>query len=559
MPASTLQQKRGAPGETPEGVALAAVDVGSNAIRLQIVSVRPTGAATERESLREPVRLGHRVFMTGMLEESGMDRAVSVLAAFHATMKRHGVVRSRCVATSAVREAQNRDLFIERVANVAGLDLEVISGAEEARLLSVAIQRRIDLTKKRALLIDIGGGSVEFAVVQRGSTVLSQSHRLGAVRLAELFLEGPRRASDKKALVEEYLDRMLADLLKEVRRYSPDIVLAIGGNAEAIVKIGGNVKVNGSGPEAGSAGPHIASETLRTLADRFIELTPEERAKKYDLRPDRVDTIVPATVLLNFILDRLDLKSFHAPGVGLRDGMLAELIDQAAGRFDRIEAERGVIAEAERLGEHYNYDAAHARKVREHALSIFDCLRSRREVQTRDADRDRTLLAVAATVHDVGEFVGYAHHHKHGYYIISNSEIGGLSSDDLQIVATAVRFHRRAHPTDRHPEYAGLPREERKRASRIAAILRLADALDREHRQRIESLHIQVRRGEFLLNPRSKGDCMLERWALESKGELFREVFGLRPRWSESTDPVSSMTPAPASARSRKHSRARGA
>jgi exopolyphosphatase/guanosine-5'-triphosphate,3'-diphosphate pyrophosphatase len=317
---------------------------------------------------------------------------------------------------------------------------------------------------------------------------------------------------------------MLGDTMKQLGKRDVDLCIAVGGNAETLARIAGDEPDDG----ATSAGPFVDKQSLRSLADRLLELTPSERAKKYDLNPDRVDTIVPAAVLLNFIIERLGLKGFHSPSIGLRDGILAELAEQAAGTFDLRAAQRSVVSEAERLGEHYQYDPAHAAKVREHAMAIFDALRAHHCIAARDAERERMLLAVASTIHDVGEFIGYAHHHKHGYYIISNSEIGGVSADDMRVVAVAVRYHRRAHPSDRHPEYASLARDERKRVSRIAAILRLADALDREHHQKIQALKISIRRRELVLQPYVVGDCFLERWAVENKGELLQQVFGLK-------------------------------
>jgi exopolyphosphatase/guanosine-5'-triphosphate,3'-diphosphate pyrophosphatase len=503
-----------------EGQALAAIDVGSNAIRLQIVTVRPSGTVVELESLREPVRLGHRVFLTGILEGPEMDRAVSILAAFRSTMDRHRVVNYRAVATSAVREAQNRDLFVNRVANTTKLDLEVISGAEEARLLAVAVGRRVPLERRSALLVDVGGGSVEMAAIQRGRTLLSQSHRLGAVRLYELFCEGSRTSEEKARLVEEYLDRMLKDSLRDIRKIRPELLFAIGGNAETLARISGR-RVAGRNEE--EFGMFVSDNELNEVTDRLLALTASERSRKYDLRPDRVDTIVPAATLLNFLVKRLGLSGFASPRVGLRDAILAELIDRAAGRFDAREAERTVLSESERLGEHYKYDAAHAVKVREVAYSIFDALRS----EQRPSARERVLLGVAATLHDIGEFVGYAHHHKHGYYLVSNSEIGGLTAEEMHQIAVAVRFHRRAHPSDRHPEFAALSRDERKRVSRIAAILRVADSLDREHRQKATKIIVGIRKGALAIQVRALGDFALERWALENKGALFKEVFGM--------------------------------
>jgi exopolyphosphatase/guanosine-5'-triphosphate,3'-diphosphate pyrophosphatase len=161
--------------------------------------------------------------------------------------------------------------------------------------------------------------------------------------------------------------------------------------------------------------------------------------------------------------------------------------------------------------------------------------------------RDRILLAVASTLHDIGEFVGYAHHHKHGFYLVSNAEIGGLTSEEMRLVAVVVRFHRRAHPSDRHPEFALLSRDDRRRASRLAAILRVADSLDREHRQKVGPVAAAVRRGELCLASRVQGDAALEAWSLDNKGALFKEAFGMPVRWdlTESKRPETAPAPAP--------------
>lgn len=505
--------------------AIAAIDVGSNAIRLQIMGVRPSGSLVERESLREPVRLGHRVFLTGYLEQDGIDRAVSVLSAFRAAMVRHEVVQSRCVATSAVREAQNKTAFLDQVKNKVNLQLEVISGAEEARLLTVAIQRKIDISKTKALLVDIGGGSVEFAIVYHGKTIFSQSQRLGAVRLSELFLENSKKPTDRATILIEYLERMLGETLQSIRKFNPRICLSIGGNAETIGRIAGDAP-----DDAAEAGPFVSARALREITKKLTQSSAGERAKHYDLRADRVDTIVPASILLNFVVEKLKLNGFYAPGVGLRDGILAELADDVGGRADARQVERNILDEAERLGRHYQYDSEHAKKVREFSLLLYERLLGRGKLASRIADRDRLILAAAATIHDIGEFVDYANHHKHGYYLITNSEIGGLTGDEMRIIALTVRYHRRALPSERHPEFTVLSREEKSRVSRLAGILRVADALDREHRQKIQSLSLTFRRGELGLRPVAKGDLALERWALATKDELFQKEFGFEPR-----------------------------
>ena len=345
-----------------------------------------------------------------------MDRAVSVLAAFRATMDRHRVAAYRAVATSAVREAQNRDLFVNRVATATQLDLEVVSGAEEARLLAIAVQRGVELGKRSALLVDIGGGSVEMAVVQKGQTLLSQSHRLGAVRLYELFCEGSRSADEKGALLEEYLDRMLKDAMREIRKIRPEVLLAVGGNAETLARIAGEEDDDGArGPRGVRFGGGRGHRAIVGIdAGRAgAEVRPAPRSRRHD----RAGRNAP----------QLSAAAPRSPGLPLAASGDPRGDPRRAGRpggRPRRSQERGARRSSRRPSASANITIT-TRRTRSRCASSHSRSSTRSRAEHRLDARDRVLLGIAATLHDIGEFVGYAHHHKHGFYLISNAELGG--------------------------------------------------------------------------------------------------------------------------------------
>jgi exopolyphosphatase/guanosine-5'-triphosphate,3'-diphosphate pyrophosphatase len=490
----------------------AAIDVGSNAMRLRIVDADAPGEIREILSERSAVRLGRDVFVTGRLAPAAIADAVEALKHFRETMKTHGVEAYRAVATSAVRDASNGDVLVERAEREAGVKLDVIEGVEEARLARVAVMHAVELGKKRALLVDVGGGSVELTLVTRETARESASLPLGTVRLAEAFLERDQPVSkERSTLLTEYIERQLlaARLLHDARI---DVTLATGGNAEAIAALA---------PARTALGPGLDVARMRELRDELAGLDIKTRRDRFDLRGDRADVIVPAIYVLLAIADAVKAQEMVTPGVGLKDGILAELIERAFRVWDEGGEAAAVEAEAMVFGARYRFDEVHAKLVADLCASIFDQLEGIHGLTAAD----RSLLRLAAIVHDVGDFVGYEAHHKHTYYLVSSTEMMGLSPADKEIVANVARYHRKAFPDLSHPGFRKLDRRGRTVVRKLAAILRIADSFDREHLHKVHTVDVKIEADKIRFRSIGQGDLSLERWTASRKADLFEEVF----------------------------------
>ncbi|MFO0660945.1 MAG: Ppx/GppA phosphatase family protein [Polyangiaceae bacterium] len=505
---------------------LAAIDIGSNAVRLRIVEVDEPGRAApvmianagtvwrEVVSHRAAVRLGREVFLTGALASSAISSAVDTMRMFRKIMDDEKVDHYRAVATSAVREAENGHLLVERAHREAGIEIEVIEGVEEARLVQLAVSRRLRFGDKKAVLIDIGGGSTELTLMEQEEPRFSQSLPVGTVRLLEAFLEADVAVDARHAeLVREFVDRVFVELSSEITQSQPDVLVATGGNCETLASLC---------PRANTDAPTIDVSSMQKLVRELSAMSSRERIEAYGLRPDRADTIVPAALILLNIARRFDHASVIAPGVGLKEGVLEDLIDRHINRRTSHE-ENAVIQACLRLGRRYHFDEKHGLLVSKFATRLFDDTAERHGLFSRD----RLLLQAAAVLHDVGDFIRYEGHHKHSWYLLEHSEIMGLSHAERSVVANLARYHRKSFPDPTHPNFRDLSREDRARVRGLSAILRLADALDREHRGKISSVRGSIGSAGLTLSVEGDGDWELEEWTVARKAGLFRAVYDL--------------------------------
>jgi exopolyphosphatase/guanosine-5'-triphosphate,3'-diphosphate pyrophosphatase len=496
----------------------AAIDVGSNAMRLRVVEANGPTDVREVAAERAAIRLGHDVFLTGRLTQSAIFEASEALKRFRDVMKAAGVDAYRAGATSAVREAQNAELLVERASREAGVKLEVIEGVEEARLVLVAVMRAVKVAARRALLIDIGGGSVEFTVIAGSTPRVSVSLPLGTVRLHEAFLHSEEAVNgERRSLLTEYIERLLGEV-RLLGGPRPDVVIATGGNCDAIASLASAATDDGLG---------IDVARMTAIRDEMASLTPSARRERWGLRGDRADVIVPAMFVLSAVAERVGAATIATPGVGLKDGILAELVDRAFRVWDERGEEAEVEAEAVELGRKYRFDERHARHVAGIATSLFDQLADLHHL----GPEERTLLRLAALLHDIGDFVGFESHHKHSHYLITQTDLMGLSPTHKEVVANVARYHRKAMPDLSHPGFRKLDRKDRTTVRKLAALLRVADAFDREHHAKVLEVAARVTPGRIALraiaNP-SAGvdlDLSLERWTALRKADLMEDVF----------------------------------
>ena len=489
----------------------AAIDVGSNAMRLRIVEAEAPGSWREVTSLRAPVRLGREVFLTRRLSATALADACRALKSFRELMDQERVVAYRAVATSAVREAQNGASLVERARREAGIDLEVIEGIEEARIVQEAVAHEVKFDKP-ALLVDIGGGSTELTVVENGAPVFATSLPLGTVRLLETYLPGGG-ALDKKGqkLVREAIDRALSPALPALLRARVAHVVGTGGNADALASL-----CPGTGNGADVAG-------VKALLVKLAPMAPAARERAHGLRPDRADTIVPAGMIFARVADALGIDQIATPGVGVKEGILHELVERHFRVWDAAGHDAVILDACRRLGAKFEWDEAHGEKVAALASRLFDDLAAVHGM----SPRERVLLQAGALLHDVGDFVRYEGHHKHGYYLVLHSDIMGLSPEERAVVANVVRYHRKSAPSDAHPNFRELSKDARATVRGLAAIVRIADALDREHKGKVFGLRATATKSRVRLQIAGAEDRELEEWTVLDKAALFREVFGL--------------------------------
>ena len=491
---------------------VAAIDVGSNAIRFVAVEFTEPERYTVIEQSRAPVRLGHQVFVSGRLPTGEAAAAVEAIGGFGARIKTLEVSRSRAVATSAVRDARNAEEFLERVRQEAGVRLETISGAEEARLVHLAVRHRMPLGDHRWVLVDLGGGSVELSVVDAERIYWSASHDMGSVRLLEELERADEEPGRFRQRLEEYTARLR---IPEGKRGSAPVgIIATGGNIEALARLAGCV------PDASGVSVLPRSklhDLIRELASRSYR----QRMDELQLRADRADVILPAAVVYETLCRHAGFGELHVPHVGLKDGVVLDLADDYARHGTHLRRQDHLVqAGALALGRRYRFDQPHARQVTRLALSLFDQLTP---LHGLGLDERRILLA-AGLLHDIGDYIAYRKHHKHSLYIILHSELAGLSTREQRLVANVARYHRKGGPVERHQEYVALDAEDRKRVDRLASLLRVADALDRDHLQKVKRVEAAFDAAQVTLSVWGGGE--LESWAVDKKGGLFSSTFG---------------------------------
>jgi exopolyphosphatase / guanosine-5'-triphosphate,3'-diphosphate pyrophosphatase len=513
----------------------AALDLGSNALRLRIVEANAPAGGREQLSLlpdsgsssfrevvsqRAPVRLGSEVFVTGRLAVASIGQACAALRAFRQAMDDAKVDAYRATATSAVREASNGATLVERARREAGIELEVIEGVEEARLIQLAVVRRLGLAERRALLVDVGGGSTELTYLDRGRSVYAISLPMGTVRLLETYLRGAKTVDRaRQKLLFEGVDRALAEAAPQLRKMPFEIVVGTGGSVDTLSELCPMKGGFGGFPRA------VESAAMKSLLTKLFTMTADGRREAYGLRPDRADTIVPAATIFVRVAEIFKAPAIVAPGVGLKEGILEELVDKHFNRWDQEGEARAVVDACVRLGKRYGFDQAHGELVAQLAGRLFDDM-----VEVHGlSERDRLLLRAGALLHDIGDYVRYDGHHKHSYYLILHSDIMGLSPDERAIVANLARYHRKGPPDPAHPNFRDLDKDARARVRSLAALLRIADALDREHLGKVKDVRAEIDRSKQRLSLHITGadDRELEEWTVQAKSELLRDVFDL--------------------------------
>lgn len=496
----------------------AVIDVGSTSIRMAVAEILPDGGYRTLESLQQSVSLGKDVFMFGRILPSTADECVKALRSFRRVLDEYRVEggRVRAVATSAVREAANRDAFIDRLYIATGFDVESIDEAEVNRLtyLSVSelIRTKPALKKDLLLIAEVGGGSSEVLELLNGRIRQARSYRLGTLRLREMLED----SHAPELRVREYLRKQIDSSLRQMRNTLPEAktaqVLLIGGEARFAA-----AQIHPDWDRTSLISLKVAD--VSRLTDRLLKMSVDETVARYHFSYPDAETLVPCMVAYVRIARMLKLARVWVGDVSLRDGLLRE--QASAGRWSEDFANQ-VIHSARELARKYAYDKRHADHVTELALTLFRAMQD----EHRLPGLYELILRVSGILHDIGAYISNRSHHKHSMYLIQHSDLFGLSARFTRMAALIARYHRRAMPKPSHEEFNRQDRADRIAVVKLASILRVADALDRGHTQRVKRVQFEVTPDKLIIVAGRLTDLTLEMQAMEEKGRMFEEVFG---------------------------------
>jgi exopolyphosphatase / guanosine-5'-triphosphate,3'-diphosphate pyrophosphatase len=497
----------------------AAIDIGSNSIRMLAAEAVAGQALKVLAEDRQVTRLGESVFRQGRLSDDAMTLAVQVLTRMAQSYQKLDVMAVRAVATSAVRDSSNQAQFLQRASFAIGSPVEIVSGQEEARLIHLGVEARWPQGARRVLIVDIGGGSAEFIVAQGGALERAVSKPLGAVRLTEVFLPSNPPTPVELHRLTEFVDEKLHTVVASIGARRCDRVIATSASAAAVVCAINRV------PRAKRETADRLRAATRQVRKLFRELSAMDLAARRrvpGIGPRRAEIIVPGALVFLRTLETYSAPSMYYLAAGVRDGIVADLAARGAGsELARLSREQRRMVEE--MARRYGVALPHARRVAQLAHSLFIAL----EPLHRLPAAQGKLLEAAAYLHDVGHYVSDTGHHKHSAYVVANSDMPGFNAAERRTISLLCRYHRKSMPQARHEGFSTLNPETRRTVQLMVPLLRLADSFDRSHEQRVERVQCHLRDGQVLIEAAAAGsaDIDLEVWAAERIAPAFRESY----------------------------------
>ncbi len=501
------------------------LDLGTNSIRLMLARVNPNLSYTILTRQKEVVRLGEGEFIDQTLQPEAMQRAAQICRQFAELARSRQAQEVIAVATSATREAANQAEFLQLLKDEAGLDVHVVSGKEEARLIYLGVSSAVNLGNSKALFIDIGGGSTETIVGDQHGYDFLETHKLGAIRLASLFfLPGETGPVDevRYALIKNFVRNAIVRTVQHLKEYPVRMVFGSSGSITNLAEVAYRYTHDRDFDRDSVVTLEELSRTIRMLC----KLPLAERREVPGINPFRADIIIPGGAIIETFLEELDLRSLRTSDRGLLDGLLVDYLARHDASHELKELsirERSVL----QLGRTVNFEETHAQKVAQLALELFD---TAREAGLHDLDSlDRELLKYAALLHDTGAFISYPNHQAHTYYLVHNADLLGFDEEEIELIATTALFHRRTGPSKKHKEFAALSEFDQEKVRVLSMFLRLAESLDRSHAGIVQHARlVDGQRKTTCLEISAVQDCSLELWGVNTHLESFHKVFGKR-------------------------------
>lgn len=511
----------------PEGRVVTFIDMGTNSIRMLIVRLNPNHSYTILSRQKQQVRLGEGEFEDEEITTAAMDRAVIVAKKFVDLARTFSTDEFVAVATSATREASNRNEILHRIRQEAQLDIRVISGREEARLIFLGVVSGIHLGSRRIFCIDIGGGSTEVAVGTAQGYQHLDSFRLGAIRLSNLYLDNESKgivSPEHQKKIQQHVRNAIVRSAAEIRKLRSDCAIGSSGTIMNLAEIVEKALVPAGGSIVNSNGRSMSYRAVKKVIDLLCPLTLEQRRKVPGINPDRADIIVPGALILEVFMKELGLSEIAITGRGLQDGLLVDYlsrIDNFPLLGELTPRQRSVL----QLGRSCGINEVHARTVTTLVLEMFDSAKTKKLHDFSDAERE--LLEYASFLHDIGSFISFTNHHAHSYYIIRNSELLGFNDREVSLIAMLARFHRKKSPRKKDLVVTELDPRDQRPLRLLSCFLRLGESLDRSHAALVRHVRFSdTDKDTARLEILAQGECQLEIWGIESEKRAFEKAFG---------------------------------
>lgn len=501
---------------------IAAIDVGSNYLRMIIAEVKSNGEINQLEDLRKNTNIGKDTFAYGRIGVDSINKTCDTLKDFALLMKDYHVKHYRAVSTSGVREAENRDYIVDQIRIKTGINVEIINNAQERFLMYKGLRESLHgiqrMTEEGALLVNVSSGGMEISVYSQGKLVFSDYIKTGSLRIREILSDLERITTDFPKIMEEYIGSKTYSLESYIKAMNIKNFIGLGGELSSIASL--NIRSKSFQQER-----FIGRTTLEKLYLKVCAMNTEQIISEYEITQKQAEGLLPSVIIFNRLLKTTKADGMYVPSVSLRHGLLADMVDELFNTKRKNEAINDIVSSVWYIGEKFGIDKIHSENVKNIALSIFEQTSKIHKLK----EKEELYLTVASILHDVGKYVDLNEHDIHSYNIISSQNILGLSNDELKLVANIARYHLDSIPDFSHNNYRVLSEKDRITVSKLSAILKLAESLDISHKQKIRKVDISINGKELVLKVKTDQDILLEKWNFKDNVNFFEEVMGIKP------------------------------
>ncbi|AJA47652.1 exopolyphosphatase [Clostridium pasteurianum DSM 525 = ATCC 6013] len=496
---------------------VAALDLGANFFRMIIAEINSDGKIRILEDLQKNTSLGKDTFSKGRISAETIYETCDILDGFVKLMKDYGVKFYWAVSTSGIREAENREYVLEQIRVKTGILIEVINTSQERFLVFKALRDKIENSSEfyneGAMILNIGSGGIEVSVYSEGSLKFTEYIKIGSLRLREILGRLENKTLNFSEIMTEFVESKIYTLREQLKAYKVKNFVGLGGSFKFLLKL------------YSSEERYISKESFLDFFNKIKNMTTEKICEKFDINKDEAKLLLPSTIILMTFLNMTLAEKVHVPRISLRHGMLIDMLSKKLDTSKKRMFDHDIISSVWYIGKKYGIDREHSERVKELALKIFD----KTKVFHRLSDRERLFLEVSSILHDVGKYVNLNEDGFYCYNIIYYEEILGFSDKNLNIVANVVRYHGEEIPSLSHENYKTLNFTDKIIVSKLAAILKLAEALNISKKNKISNISITIEDRILYFNLDTYRDCTLEMWSFKNNAEFFEEVMGVRP------------------------------